>query len=332
MISGAGVTPELLALFYDACARYTRLEPWNRLAERQAIQIDARDDVRIDKRHSVSRGTVFSSVIATRAADANIHGLALFFTRADLERRVLPPGETLAHLAHPELRRCGFCDKKAAPGSELRRCTRCKCTFYCNSECQKSHWRDHKLNCIAPGAAPAASTSSIQWGAKEISILFGAVTSVPFDDLDAIDKHGFAIATYDNAPYYPSAVVFKHGEPEVPDVSSLFWLTRALEAQIALLEHHPQFMQSTLADFVGLDDDAHAEPRKVDVAATTLGFADHLVVRNSTVLTSADVAKIRGVVAKQQAAASDASATESAAAKDSGDSSASGDDKACAIM
>lgn len=330
MISGAGVTPELLGQFYEACAHYTRLEPWNRLAERQAIQIDAREEIRIDKRHTVSRGTIFSSVIATRAAESNIHGLALFFTRADLERRVLPAGEKLAHIENPELRRCGFCDKKAAPGAELRRCTRCKCTFYCNAECQKSHWKDHKLNCIAPGAAPPAGSKQIQWGAKEISILFGSMTSVPFDDLDAIAKHGFAIGKYQGAPYYPSAVVFKQGEPEIPDVSSLLWLTRALVAQIELLEKHPLFMQSTLADFVGLE--GGDEQRTFEFSTKTLGFDDHLVVRNSTVLTTDDVEKIRDIVEKQKAGGS-------GEAKDEGDDGEGGaaqgeggDEKACTLM
>lgn len=340
MISGAGVTPEILGHFYDACARYTRLEPWNRLAERQAIQIDAREEIRIDKHHTVSRGTIFSSVIATRAADANIHGLALFFTRADLERRVLPTGEKLAHIENPELRRCGFCDKKAAKGAELRRCTRCKCTFYCNGECQKAHWKDHKINCIAPGAAVAADSKQIQWGAKEISILFGSMTSVPFDDLDAVDKHGFKVEKYQGEPYYPSAVVFKHGDPEIPDVSSLLWLTRALMAQIELLEKHPQFMQSSLADVLGLDDAAQAsdhsrngEQKRIEVLGKTLGFDDHLVVRNSTVLTMSDVEKIRGVVAQQQKKAAAASEGKEEGGSDAAaEEDTEGDGKACTVM
>lgn len=339
MISGAGVTPEILGHFYDACAHYTRLEPWNRLAERQAIQIDAREEIRIDKHHTVSRGTIFSSVIATRAADANIHGLALFFTRSDLERRVLPTGEKLAHMENSELRRCGFCDKKAAKGTELRRCTRCKCTFYCNGDCQKAHWKDHKINCIAPGAAPAADSKQIQWGAKEISILFGSMTSVPFDDLDAIDKHGFKIEKYQGEPYYPSAVVFKHGDPEIPDVSSLLWLTRALVAQIELLEKHPQFMQSSLADVLGLDDanaSDNGEQKRIEIAGKTLGFDDHLVVRNSTVLTMGDVEKIRSVVKQQKkaAATSEGEGIEDADDADDADAAgdAEGDGKACTVM
>lgn len=335
MISGAGVTPELLGQFYAACAHYAMLEPWNRLAERQAIQIDAREEIRIDKRHTVSRGTIFSSVIATRAAESNIHGLALFFTRADLERRVLPSGEQLAHIANPELRRCGFCDKKSVAGAELRRCTRCKCTFYCNAECQKSHWTDHKLNCIAPGAAPPAGSKQIQWGAKEISILFGSMTSVPFDDLDAIDRHGFAIGKYRDEAYYPSAVVFKQGEPEIPDVSSLLWLTRALLAQIELLEKHPLFMQSTLIDFV--DEEGGDEQRTFALSTKTLGFDDHLVVRNSTVLTTGDVEKIRGIVADQKAATSSDAKTEAgdADATEGDDASAhneGSDEKSCSLM
>uniref|UniRef100_K3WSB4 MYND-type domain-containing protein n=1 Tax=Globisporangium ultimum (strain ATCC 200006 / CBS 805.95 / DAOM BR144) TaxID=431595 RepID=K3WSB4_GLOUD len=299
MISGAGVTPELLGQFYEACAHYTRLEPWNRLAERQAIQIDAREEIRIDKRHTVNRGTIFSSVISTRTAESNIHGLALFFTRADLERRVLPSGETLALLENPELRRCGFCDKKAAKGAELKRCTRCKCTFYCGAECQRAHWKDHKLNCIAQTGAEPKDPSQIQWGAKEISVLFGSMTTVPFDDLDAIDKHNFKVGSYQGTLYYPSAVVFKQGDPEIPDVSNLLWLTRALRAQVELLEKHPLFLQSSLVEMLDLDGD-DSEQKKIEIEGKTLGFDDHLVVRNSMVLTTGDVERIRTAYEKQK--------------------------------
>lgn len=335
MISGAGVTPEILGQFYEACAHYARLEPWNRLAERQAIQVDAREEIRIDKRHTVSRGTIFSSVIATRAADSNIHGLALFFTRADLERRVLPDGEKLALMENPELRRCGFCDKKAAKGAELKRCTRCKCTFYCGADCQRSHWKDHKINCIAQTAAAASKDpKQIQWGAKEISILFGSMTTVPFDDLDAVDKHNFQIGSYQGTPYYPSAVVFKQGDPEIPDVTSLLWLTRALVAQTELLEKHPLFLQSSLVEMLGLDgDDSGGEQKKIEISGKTLGFDDHLVVRNSMVLTTGDAEKIRAAFEKQKVGGGATSTIAEEAGNDDADADAQDDEaKSCVVM
>ncbi|KUF79061.1 Ubiquitin carboxyl-terminal hydrolase 19 [Phytophthora nicotianae] len=310
LISGAGVTTEALAAFYSACEQYAKLEPWDRLAERQAIQVDAVGDeeLRLDARHHVGRGTVFSSVISTRTGGGpngeggdHIRGMALFYTRADLERRVLPPGEQLALMENPELRRCAKCDKRAAPGKELKRCTRCKCTFYCDAQCQRGHWKDHKVSCTPPGSTTSGpGEHKIVWGAKEMSILYGPQTSVPFDDLDVITKHSLPIAKVKGEFLYPSAVVFRKGDPSVPDVSELAWLTRALNAQIELVGKQPLFMQDTMGELLGLDD---SEPRKLELQCKTLGHDDHLVIRNSTVLTMHDVERLRKVIKKQQVGA-----------------------------
>jgi hypothetical protein len=47
---------------------------------------------------------------------------------------------------------CRVCEEcgKATDG-DLLRCSRCKNVAYCNAECQKSDWKDHKPNCRAPG-------------------------------------------------------------------------------------------------------------------------------------------------------------------------------------
>lgn len=311
MLSGAGVTPELLREYYAACARYASLDPWNHLAERQAIQVDAvgDDELRIDKRHHVGRGTIFTSVISTKATDAHIRGLALFFTRADLERRVLPPGEKLALLENPALRRCACCDKKAAPEKELKRCTRCKSVFYCDATCQRGHWKDHKVSCMPQDTAVAAAMADakIKWGVKEISVLYGAMTSVPFDDLDAIDKHGLEVATVRGETMYPSAVVFRKGDPDVPDATELTWLVRALHAQIELLDKHPRFMHETMVELLGLEDDGVEDhQRKLELQSSTFGHDDYLVVRNSTVLTMDDVERLRQAVIRREGGGNDA--------------------------
>lgn len=303
LISGAGVTLEVLGAFYAACAQYANLEPWHRLAERQAIQVDAvgDDEVHFDAHHHVGRGTIFSSVISTHTGSGedseHIRGLAVFYTRADLERRVLPPGERLAFMENPALRRCAKCDKRATVDQDLKRCTRCQCTFYCDAQCQRGHWKDHKISCTPPGRATGDHT--IAWGAKEMSILYGPLTSVPFDDLDQITKYALPIATVKEEALYPSAVVFRKGDPSVPDVTELAWLTRALNAQIEVVGNHPLFMQETIEELLGVDERPH-EPKKLEVQCKTLGVDDQLVIRNSTVLTMQDVERLRQAITKQQ--------------------------------
>ncbi|KAI9918997.1 hypothetical protein PsorP6_012018 [Peronosclerospora sorghi] len=129
----------------ETCEKYAKVKPWDKLVERQAIQIDAvgKEELRLDGRHDVGRGTVFSSFISTHTGNGengdgreHFRGMAFFYTRADLELRVLPPGEQLALMENPELRRCAKCDKRAGPGRELKRYTRCKCIFYCDAQCQ----------------------------------------------------------------------------------------------------------------------------------------------------------------------------------------------------
>ncbi|EGZ13153.1 hypothetical protein PHYSODRAFT_510777 [Phytophthora sojae] len=348
LISGAGVTTEALSAFYSACDKYAKLEPWNRLAERQAIQVDAvgEEELRLDARHQVGRGTVFSSVISTHTGSGpngesgdHIRGLALFYTRADLERRVLPPGEKLALMENPELRRCAKCDKRAAPGKELKRCTRCKCTFYCDAQCQRGHWKDHKVSCTPPGdAASGAGEHKIVWGAKEMSILYGPQTSVPFDDLDVVAKHSLPIAKVKLEALYPSAVVFRKGVPSVPDVTELAWLTRALNAQIEIVSNQPLFMQNTMGELLGLDEH-NGEQRKVELKCKTFGLDDELVIRNSTVLTMQDVERLRKVIKKQQEGAKETSkeATKGKAESDDDDDYNDGEDlqdgeKGCVVM
>lgn len=43
---------------------------------------------------------------------------------------------------------CGVC-KKEFP--ELKRCSQCKRTYYCSSECQKADWKSHKSVCSPIG-------------------------------------------------------------------------------------------------------------------------------------------------------------------------------------
>lgn len=38
---------------------------------------------------------------------------------------------------------CDYCQKDGA----LARCSKCKCAYYCNVDCQKKHWKLHKTDC-----------------------------------------------------------------------------------------------------------------------------------------------------------------------------------------
>ena len=53
--------------------------------------------------------------------------------------------------ATPALRDCANCGAPELPdGKPHRMCSRCKMTFYCSAECQKTHWKTggHKQHCV----------------------------------------------------------------------------------------------------------------------------------------------------------------------------------------
>eukprot|EP01135_Chromosphaera_perkinsii_P005896 Nk52_evm29s370 gene=Nk52_evmTU29s370 len=45
-----------------------------------------------------------------------------------------------------ELKNCSKCGK--SENTLLKRCLKCKSVCYCSKECQREHWREHKLRCI----------------------------------------------------------------------------------------------------------------------------------------------------------------------------------------
>ncbi|KXS12760.1 hypothetical protein M427DRAFT_157139 [Gonapodya prolifera JEL478] len=42
---------------------------------------------------------------------------------------------------------CGFCGAVPEDKNKLKTCARCKSIFYCDQECQRSHWKEHKSEC-----------------------------------------------------------------------------------------------------------------------------------------------------------------------------------------
>jgi hypothetical protein len=54
---------------------------------------------------------------------------------------------------------CAACHTQAACTKELLTCGKCGSVSYCNKECQKKHWKQHKAVCQAaepPGHGAAA--------------------------------------------------------------------------------------------------------------------------------------------------------------------------------
>jgi splicing suppressor protein 51 len=53
------------------------------------------------------------------------------------------------------------CGKTAAQtGAALKRCSKCKTAFYCSFDCQKAHWKVHKLVCTSTNTGAAAAAAA----------------------------------------------------------------------------------------------------------------------------------------------------------------------------
>mmetsp|Transcript_27312 Transcript_27312/g.30417 ORF Transcript_27312/g.30417 Transcript_27312/m.30417 type:complete len:85 (-) Transcript_27312:351-605(-) len=50
---------------------------------------------------------------------------------------------------------CATCGKQPSTGDKkLLRCSKCKLERYCNTDCQKEHWKFHKHFCAKPPRMP----------------------------------------------------------------------------------------------------------------------------------------------------------------------------------
>ncbi|RHZ38334.1 hypothetical protein DYB26_013080, partial [Aphanomyces astaci] len=182
-------------VFYEACAKYAELQPWRRLVERQAIQIDATTSLALNSKPQSSR----------------------------------------------------------------------------------NHWKDHKINCVDPSKQ---AEQKALWGARELSVFYGNITAVPFDDLDAIDKLNCRIAKDpDGSGLYPTPILFRHGEATLPTGADLLWLVRGLQAVIHMTTTYPNFVNATMPELLGLTDD---ESKLTLPISTMTGEEENVVVRNSS--------------------------------------------------
>jgi hypothetical protein len=69
-------------------------------------------------------------------------------TVTDMRSRPPPPGVCLDSRLDKYL--CGACKRPPALGEKLLKCGRCRAVTYCNKECQKADWSQHKAACSSP--------------------------------------------------------------------------------------------------------------------------------------------------------------------------------------
>ncbi|RHY60088.1 hypothetical protein DYB38_009063 [Aphanomyces astaci] len=191
----------------------------------------------------------------------------------------------------------------------------------------RNHWKDHKINCVDPSKQ---AEQKALWGARELSVFYGNITAVPFDDLDAIDKLNCRIAKDpDGSGLYPTPILFRHGEATLPTGADLLWLVRGLQAVIHMTTTYPNFVNATMPELLGLTDD---ESKLTLPISTMTGEEETVVVRNSSVLSLQDVELLRGAIERREA---EKHATPPPAAPTTTSTSSAKDDEtssSCAVM
>ena len=71
----------------------------------------------------------------------------------------------IARNGGPLYGRCDSCADYPLPEIKLQRCSRCKAAKYCNADCQKAHWPQHKAPCKAGTAELAELPSQAAYNA-----------------------------------------------------------------------------------------------------------------------------------------------------------------------
>lgn len=88
----------------------------------------------------------------------------------------------------------------------VERCGGCKRLLYCNGTCQKLDWRKrHRNECEAAKDDKAYAFKRDEWAwlKRELALLFLDPTSIPFDDLEAYEEHGWRFVDFVSPPLYP---------------------------------------------------------------------------------------------------------------------------------
>lgn len=185
------MTPALLRGYFAAAARFFAAQPWNRFPSTRALVLQApapggEPSGLFTTGVTAPVGRVWVSVMGDgtdgAARGSTPRGLAVFFTRADLENRMLPGGK-VARERGLRCQSCGAREEEAGRARRLLRCTRCRSVYYCSGDCQRSDWAQHKPGCVLAGAH---EVNGVRWGLRECVVMFEEGLMLPFPDLDAV--------------------------------------------------------------------------------------------------------------------------------------------------
>eukprot|EP00736_Rhodelphis_marinus_P001321 Rmarinus@m.7781 len=229
-----GVEPKHVGSLFDAAYDFYMCKPWEKIHEVQALALRV---VSGNKGLPASEKKYFASVVGS--GDGSVRGVGLFETLHAYNMKYLPllPDELQQAYkdSQKEVRRCATCGKY---GDDLKRCSRCKGVSYCEMECQKKDWPTHKSECARVLSGSLKELKRPAWNDRELTYLYAECTAIPFDDLDAIDRHGWKVIPDESWAYLFPLVRTMFGDeyrPRLNDIKESEAMFRAITAFVKKL-------------------------------------------------------------------------------------------------
>lgn len=228
LLSVAGVTAESAGGLMRRAVGMYRAEPWAKVRESLSIEavVPSMPGGKVRKlRYYVSVLGSGGKVVGF-AVMASLEALREKWKRStegamgdlslgeDDEEEQASPEAKLGELL------CAHCGHRVGETAEedgckyVHRCGACQRLLYCDEQCQKLDWgRRHREECSSALADKdfVFRRDEWTWLRRELALLFVDPTSVPFDDLDAGEEHGWPSIEDASPPLYPIAFVTIEG-------------------------------------------------------------------------------------------------------------------------
>lgn len=234
ILSVDGITEEMGKELAASAVEMFSAQPWKRIPEHIALEIRL-PSTKNDKYRERYYVTVLGS-------DEKVFGFALMpslNTLREKYKRVILSKTTsiddssddeeveIAEAGAPEsmgdeILLCASCGRRVgdsvhADGARyVERCAGCKKLLYCNDKCQKLDWRErHRSECTSAKDDPSYIFTRKEWAwlKRELALLFFCPTALPFDDLDAFEKHSWKYVEDKSPPLYPLPYATVTGGP-----------------------------------------------------------------------------------------------------------------------
>lgn len=249
LLSVKGVAPDMVADLMHSAVEWFRVRQWKRIPEHIALEIrlPSSDGTTYRDRYYVtilgSDGKAFGFVLMPSLTNLRDKYRRTILRKTadhdssddervdlDLTGQSNGGGHAYTRRQHAvskttdDILLCGACGKRVGEtfspdgAKYVYRCGGCRRLLYCDERCQKLDWRErHRYECQQATTDPDFIFKREEWAwlQREVALIFLDPTSIPFDDLDAYEKHNWDYIKDSSPPTYPMPMVTVQGSTSV---------------------------------------------------------------------------------------------------------------------